>query len=391
MMFAILLVPLLAALGVAIDAIRSNQVKTELAEALDAGLLAASRAKILDTTLTDAQATAIARRTFDANRSQRSDISISNFDFRSLAGGERFEIDLGGVLQTAILGVVGIDTVDLDIVAETRVGQPGPVELVLVLDNTGSMAGSKIATLRTASTSLIDTLDNVIGGDFKYGLVPFAQYVNVDTANAGEPWLSVPADSATSTWEGCVGSRDNPFDDTIGNFASQTAPGLLDVNCPSAIAALTGNPASIKSDIQAMTAGGSTYIPAGMIWGMRVLDSEAPFTGGIPFADVAANQAKKIIVLMTDGANTRSSTFPDHEGTNVAAANTQLDTVCAIAEANDVVVFSVAFEVNDPTIQSVLTNCATDTGGFFDADNASQLTASFDAIAANIAALSLSR
>jgi len=69
-----------------------------------------------------------------------------------------------------------------------------PAEMVLVLDNSYSMKGSRIATLKTAAKDLVDTL--IIPGDnnFKLGIVPFSTHVNVGIDKRAESWLDVRAD-----------------------------------------------------------------------------------------------------------------------------------------------------------------------------------------------------
>jgi Flp pilus assembly protein TadG len=77
----------------------------------------------------------------------------------------------------------------------------GRAEVALVLDNTGSMAGSKIAALQQAASQLVTVLYQAPGSDqmVKVGLVPFTYYVNVGMANRHAPWMSVAADSSTTT------------------------------------------------------------------------------------------------------------------------------------------------------------------------------------------------
>ena len=80
MMFGLFLVPLLLGAGIAIDFIRSNQVRATIIEAGDAGVLAAARAKIVNPALTEEQAKAIARKYFDANATLNG-VSVDSFDF----------------------------------------------------------------------------------------------------------------------------------------------------------------------------------------------------------------------------------------------------------------------------------------------------------------------
>lgn len=107
------------------------------------------------------------------------------------------------------------------------------IELVLALDNTGSMSGSKIAALRTASEGLV----NILFGDddesdyVKVGLVPFAAAVNVGVDKTNSGWIDLGAQSSIHgedfssavnlfdmfgglgrVWNGCVRARPAPYD-----------------------------------------------------------------------------------------------------------------------------------------------------------------------------------
>ena len=58
---------------------------------------------------------------------------------------------------------------------------------------------------------------------------------------------------------------------------------------------------TVKGAIDAMQASGATNVPEGMAWGWRTLSSAAPFTGG------RSEQGKgndKVLIVLTDGANT---------------------------------------------------------------------------------------
>jgi hypothetical protein len=89
---------------------------------------------------------------------------------------------------------------------------------VLALDNTGSMAGSKLANLKVASN---DLLDIVFGGDevaedLYVGLVPFSQAVNVGSSRT--TWTKTNSiknlDWGTTSWGGCVEERTGGRDTT---------------------------------------------------------------------------------------------------------------------------------------------------------------------------------
>src|SRR6185312_2381041 len=66
--------------------------------------------------------------------------------------------------------------------------------VAIVLDNSGSMAGSKIDSLKTAASNLVDTLFTAAQNSsetdpIKIAVVPFAASVNVGTQYASASWM----------------------------------------------------------------------------------------------------------------------------------------------------------------------------------------------------------
>jgi Flp pilus assembly protein TadG len=69
--------------------------------------------------------------------------------------------------------------------------------------------------------------------------------------------------------------------------------------------------AKIKTAIDKMASNGYTNVPEGTAWGWRTLSSTAPFTEGRPETEKGND---KIIIVLTDGANTYSSPNSDPAG-----------------------------------------------------------------------------
>ena len=372
---ALALVPLLIAGGVAIDMVRLNNVNTTLQAAADSAALAGATSKQL---ANSAALTKIVNSFLTENKAlslMSSGVVVDNHIDPSTGA---FVVNVKGKVDTAFMKLVGMPTMDVGGMSAVNLGMQG-LELALVLDNTGSMSGAKIAALKTAAKQLISILESAKAdySDLKFALVPFSQYVDVGIANRNASWIMVPpAIGKTSNWNGCIGSRNNPMDERVGTSGSNY-PGVLDVACPAEITPLTTNTAVIKSEIDRMVAGGSTYIPTGLLWGWNVLDSSVPYTEGRTAAQLAAVNGRKVIVLMTDGENTASPIYPDHSGRDAFAANKKLESLCANVKADGIEVFTVSFQVPTPTIKAILSDCATDTGHAFDADNSAMLMDAF--------------
>jgi Flp pilus assembly protein TadG len=173
---------------------------------------------------------------------------------------------------------------------------------------------------------------------------------------------------------------------------------------------LTNSRTALFTAIDSMTASNYTHVVQGAMWGWRVLSPNEPFTEGAEYDDP---EWKKILVIMTDGANTypRHGNYSDtHNKSSYSAygylnqgrlgttsyntAITRLDerltTACTNAKAQGIEVWTVAFDVDDqPGIQNLLRNCATDASKFLNAPDGATLRQQFQAIAGDILANSL--
>jgi Flp pilus assembly protein TadG len=192
-------------------------------------------------------------------------------------------------------------------------------------------------------------------------------------------------------WHGCVGSRANPLDTQDGNYGTRI-PGLMDTWCSDPLLELTSDFNKVKSTVKALSPSGNTYIPAGLMWGWRTLSAKEPFTAN---TSTPTDQERKYFVLMTDGMNTKSPTYPKHNGNDTAQSNNLVKQICANVAADkdsDIQIFTVAFDVSDVAIKTILKDCAVNSKGqFFDAQNADQFLAAFSKISDIIAELRLSK
>jgi Mg-chelatase subunit ChlD len=378
--------PLMAAVGVATDMVRINATRTVLQNAADAAAIAGAAS-------TDKSEKFLKKTVgvyLESNHSTDVLQYVTDIDHKLDPVAGTFTVKIAGTVPGSFMSLLGFKNLSIDALSVVQTGSSA-LELALVLDNTGSMAGSKIVNLKAAATDLVNTIEaaSADSNDVKMAVVPFAEYVNVGMGNSGQSWLDKPNGKA-GPWTGCVGSRPAPYDMQIsasgGNY-----PGLAGVACNSALLPLTSNLKKVKSAISTMTATGWTYIPGGLVWGWNVLDADAPFTEGKSKSQNKLVNGRKVIVLMTDGENTRSPTYPLHNGTNVVLANTKLKDTCTAVKADGIEIFTVSFMVTTPTVKNILQNCATETSRYYDAANAAELSAAFNEIASNLADVRLSQ
>ena len=211
----------------------------------------------------------------------------------------------------------------------------------------------------------------------------------------------------TLSFQGCVSALAN------GNTLLMPDPGipyvgrLTDgVQCPEQIQPLTTSQSLVQSAITGLYVTnnfnyrGNTYIPIGLVWGVNVLSSPAPYTEGLAY-DPQNRSPHKVLILMTDGQNDYAL------GTDgeVAAPKTSADltrtyadqiAVCNYAKARAVEIYAIGFGVDDSTQAgaqslSALRSCATDSSHYFDANDAAALRADFAAIAYRLSVVRISQ
>ncbi len=201
MTFALTAFLVLAAVGGAIDFSMFTVERNKVQDALDQAALTAAISSSTD----QATLQKLANKTFNANFNTTT-INASIQDFKFDTTGRTFQLTATGTYTPYLLHLVGINSLPYTVTSKTVRAADGTLEVALVLDNTWSMSvpldGSqtKIQVLKTAAQSLITSVMTSANKNYvKVAVVPYADYVNVGTANRNQPWLSVPADSTTTT------------------------------------------------------------------------------------------------------------------------------------------------------------------------------------------------
>jgi hypothetical protein len=350
-------------------------------------------------------------------------------------------------MATTVMKIARVNSFPVVAKASASIGAGGgqKTEIAIVFDSTGSMAqGGRLATAKQAAKDLVEKVlklpSGAVNPNVRVGFAPFTTHVNVGMSYRGANWLTnttdysetlaqtcydtypnivygptyrvsqtcyadgVPYDCSYDTadvvswgqpvnvcytptydhhWYGCVGSPASPADESDVANASNRVPALFDVTaCPNPLMRLGNDQAALNAAIDATTAGGDTYIAPGLLWGWRLVSSNPPFADGTV-------GAKKIVVLMTDGANTNSANYPDHFGADVAASNAKLVNVCTAAKAAGVTLYTIAFQVTDASIQNILSQCATGVPYYYNAQTNAELQSAFASIGAQLTNLRL--
>jgi Flp pilus assembly protein TadG len=225
-------IPMFAAMGLAIDAGRGYMLRSKLSYAIDAAGLAGGRAFETDLREDDIMMF------FEAN-------FPDGYMGAEIVGGAptvtinddagTITIEAAATIPTRFMGVAGVH--EMTIAARTVIQRElQGLELVLVMDNTGSMrSGGKIDAMKDAASELIEILygSREEVEDFWIGLVPYAATVNIgsdrtdwlvqQSYDSDAAWMAADPDGdeqfgyhsnhfEPTTWKGCVEARTYPND-----------------------------------------------------------------------------------------------------------------------------------------------------------------------------------
>jgi Flp pilus assembly protein TadG len=212
------LVPTMAMIGGGIDFGRAYLAQSKLQGAVDAGALAAVRAKQI-TSNTKADAENIGKDYIAANFPvgyAGSTLGVEKVTVIETNSDVSAEVTASGTISTTLLRIIGIDSLPFQARATAKASDrlPKNVEAVLVLDNTGSMSGQKMRDLKIAAKDFVTTVyrDENSREGIAVGIVPYNVNVNVghlvrdiDSSKVAEyPHYTNISRTDPLAWKGCV-------------------------------------------------------------------------------------------------------------------------------------------------------------------------------------------
>jgi Flp pilus assembly protein TadG len=206
-LMAAAIVPLVAAIGLSVDGARGWLVKSRLSQAIDAAGLAGGR--VITSATRDDEI-----RMFFQENFPNGFMKANVYGPHIAVDGDKttITIDASATLPTTFMRVVGVN--QLTVRANTVVKRTDRgMELVLVMDNTGSMStNDRIGKMKSAATDLVNFLygSRETVPNFWVGLVPYVSVVNVGTGNSGWTVANTPASfNVTSMTRSTVTFSDN--------------------------------------------------------------------------------------------------------------------------------------------------------------------------------------
>ncbi len=410
--FAVALVPLVAAIGVVVDYARLTMANSEMQDALDATALYISRDGNVRT-MTQARMQSIANGVFAANFT---DANAKNEAITPVytASGPTVKVTGTAIVPMTFMSIFGQNDAPISATSTVTWGRER-LRVALVLDNTGSMDDDgKMEALQAATHNLLDELQNAatLPEDVYVSIVPFAKDVNLGSGNYNASWIdwndwdeihgSCSKKKYTDktscenkgkkwtaekhkTWNGCATDRTQDYDTTNTLPTTSNSHTLYPAeqygDCPAQTIGLTNDWDALGEIVDDMHPNGNTNQGIGVQVGWQTLTG-TPFV--VPSED-PDYQYKYVIILLTDGLNTEDRWY-----TRAWQIDDRQELACNGAKDAGIEVFAVQVNTRHDPTQDVLENCASDTDHFFELTTADQIVTTFDAIGTALSDLRIS-
>ena len=338
--------------GIAVDVMRFESRRVALQQTLDrATLAAASLENKMD-------ATAVVKSYFNS-AGVKGDLDDADIKVISGMNSKTVQVKAKVKSNNYFMSMVNVPYLQANNLSEAQ-QRVNDIDIILVLDVSGSMAGTKITSLKDAARNFVDQVkakddENRIS----IGVVPYNAQVNLGAPLRGfynaTNLHGVPNSNClelpSSVFGSVALSRTVPLpmmahadtEGTVSGTAYVTpasgAPGnsaarrWCNAGTNNAVTLPSKDPTKIKNAISALTAEGNTSILLGMRWATALIDPSARSIYTDLIADkkmdasmagrplnysTAENPSMKVIVLMTDGEHVAHNRVTDPYKTGIA-------------------------------------------------------------------------
>ncbi|MBU2534345.1 MAG: VWA domain-containing protein [Alphaproteobacteria bacterium] len=398
--FGMTLTIVVSLVGASVDYARWHSARSQTLRAMDAAVLAGGRQLLLNKTAEEAKQ--VARTYYDQNKAKF--LSVDSVTFTVNSAGTEMTAVSASKVNTPMLSVAGVPDLPINETAraklETGANAGQSVEIAMMLDTTGSMAGRRMVALKQAAIDLVNIVVWQDQSQFtsRVAIVPFAPYVNVgrdafeDVTNKSPKGNS---DNRTCVKERSNGNRytDKAPNSSNGYFNPYTNKSAC--NPQAVLLPLTNDKQKLQNRINEMQPSGMTAGHLGTQWAWYALSpnfkdiwpsASEPQSYSLLNEMNDHNQPKlqKVAVLMTDGEY--------NEWYSGSSSTTQARQFCENMKEKGIIVYTIGFELSNwGDAKQTLRQCATGEDFFYDASDDETLRNAFRDIALKIATLRLTQ
>lgn len=461
MIFALSLIPIIAVAGSAIDINRVQTAKIQTAALLDQAVLAATNLSSPDDPTTLVQTwmnSQIEQFGYSQEALNVQVTSVVAINSKSVSATATLTV------ETAIMHMFGTKETTIQVHSSAVQSIPN-IEIAMVLDISSSMRGSRLSSLKAASTEFVDIMLNETTEDAtSINVVPFGGTVNigptlfrkfaVETTAFGtivdpdEDDYDIGTAVETSNFRftdghECIEAVQTDYSTAmLSNKSRGQVPDFWrwwnnHPWCPesgSAVFFNSNDADALKAHLNGMVLSDGTGMDIGALWGLKSLSPSFKGHLGGDFTDrpldFNAEESKKVMIVMTDGAITaqnrpedvtignvhsnRSTNREPHvgsysnqgdrknmqttrtrgnAGTNSAnnSAVGRFKKACEAAKAENILIFTIGFQIKSGSLPDrILEECATSASYYYHVEGL-DLTSTFQSIASQVNALRLTQ
>lgn len=408
--FALTMVPLFGAVGMAIDYARMENAYSQMQNAADTAALAGAGLKA-STTISDDDVIEYANEYASLQVDGLNQLKTFAFSTQILDDGQ-IHVNGTGYVQKTLFGVLNKTDNDLIVNAvasyETPTSAP-PVdtEIVLAIDMTNSMNFG--TTWDDAKRILADTMeaieDQASVGQFHGSVIPFSDRVNIGTDGNQQHWLTTS--SKPAGWSGCVEPREmtigslrytvdnarpeNSFLPTHPGYYMSSGMDILGTGtsaCPEPFTKPTTDINVLKNAINALDAkSGTGRFDEGLAWSWRMLSKSWRGKWNQPAYPGDHGTTAKQIVFLSDGRTTINRREYDQQepwGWNMGdqVVFDHMVNLCERIKADNIVISMVQLAGN-PNANTYFEQCASPDNYFY-VDSADDFVSAIAEIAENV-------
>lgn len=418
-LFGLMVIPMLAMTGAAVDIGQAITAKQEIQKALDAAAVAVcgggtghQTSDEIMRAFMSAELTGSKRRLAPAKNPDGSqytpgenEVELTNTSFNTADGSLNPRAKIA--IPTSLLKLAGISEIEVDAESSVKCGAKR-LELSVVLDVTGSMNSrvsgrKKLDSMKDAAADLLSIFQrNMDAGVTKIGLVPFSESVRLP-----QSMLSTVRDYPSRNYRfkdkrnrrknydltDCVTERNGNHrftDDAPGPGRWINPMYSSNGNCKpyQTLIPMTTNHAALQTVVDNLEASGGTAGHLGTAWGWYLLSPkwQSVWPEDSQPEEVNDDKLIKATIIMTDGDyNTEYCHGVNDSTINCNSPNgsskAQAEELCENMKADGIVVYTIGFGISSPSSQeALLKGCASDDTKWFFPYNGEQLRAAFQSI-----------
>ena len=376
MMFSLVLLPVLVAVGAAVDYTQMTREVSAAQDSADTAVLHAAHEYYNNFFRGSAKDIGDLASSYhlDSN-GVIDDYLVETVVAESTANSLTLKTTVSGISQHSFMGLVGNSETPWTTTSYSVVSIP-QIEIMLVMDVSASMKGVKLERLKQSLDTFIENVDPYRRGESHIAitLLPYAETINFGPGASA--WLH-PSNSAP--FEGCFVETETDLQGSLTPYAIGGVGGKFNLPlCPpvtSEAALFSTDGDSLRTRVADMELGFGTHTTRGLLWAERLLDntwrnSASSFSANTPIT--LTDDTHKIVVLLTDGRFAVTDLDQDgntQDSQNGDIAQADFTAQCqAFGNYPNLDLYAVAYDLEDGNFKNLLSSCVSGNGEYFEAE-----------------------